>query len=116
MSEFLFEVNESTQFRLLTVSSSLVKMLAHVSLVLMRMIKPLESGVRVLTSLSAAQPSFWIVGLAFLWDVVKLVWLATVIKRFVSVDTVVPVVIPGLVSTELSFVSIDIEYDWIDGL
>ncbi len=100
----------------MAVLPSSVEMLALICLVLMWMIKPLECGVRVLASLNTSFPSLRIVGLALLWDVVKLVRLASVIERLVSIHTVIPVVILRLVRTKLGLVFVDVEYYRINRL
>ena len=113
MSDLLLFVNKCAKRRLLTVLPSPIEMLALISLILVRMIQSLESGVRVLACLYASFPSLWIVGLALLWDIVKLIRLTPVIKRLVSIYTVIPVMILRLVCAKLGLVPIDVEYDRI---
>jgi multisubunit Na+/H+ antiporter MnhF subunit len=70
--------------------------------------------VRKLAALCTTNTCLWVVGLAFLWDVVELVWRSSMIERLVSIDAVVPVVVLRFVRTELCLVPVDVEYDWVN--
>lgn len=69
-----------------------------------------------LTVFFASDSSFTVVVLAFFSQVEKLIRRSSVVKRFVGINAMVPIMILRLVCTEGSFISINVEYDGIYGL
>jgi hypothetical protein len=57
-----------------------------------------------------------VVSLALLRDVVKLVRCSSMIKWFMGINTIVPIMVFRLVRTELGLVPIDVEYDRVNSL
>ena len=69
------------------------KLLANIGLVLIWVVKTLKSGMREETLISAAKTCLLVVILALLRHVEELIWGSAVIKRLVSVNTVVPIMV-----------------------
>lgn len=97
---------KSTKFAFLTVLFFLQKLLTLIGLVLIRMIEPLESCVAKDAFLSAAETSLLIIVFALFWQVEKVIWRSPMIKRFVSIYAMVPVVVFTVISAVLCLISV----------
>ena len=102
-------MNEGAELALLAVLPLLYELLTEVDLVGVRMIKSLESGVRVDTVLSAAKTSIRVVVRALLWKIEELVRRPPKVERLVGVDAVIPVVVFRLVRAKLSLIPVEVE-------
>lgn len=80
------------------------------------MVKSLKSGMGELTIHVATSPGLWIIVLALFGIVKILIWRSSMVKRFVEVNAMVPIMVFGLVWAQGSFVSINIEHDWLNVL
>ena len=105
-------MDECAELTLWAVLSLLNELLAKISFVLVWMIKSLESSVREDAVVSAPQACFRIVLLAFFRQIKIFIWCPPVVKRFMSIHTVIPVMVLRLVFAILSLVPIKIEQSW----
>jgi hypothetical protein len=108
-------VDEGAKLSLGTELSFLNVLLAEVSLVLEWVIQSLKCRVAEDALLPAAQTRFLVVMLALLRHVKELVGWSPIVKRFMSIYTMVPVVVLAEVLTVLRLVTVEIEERWIDG-
>lgn len=86
-------MHESTQLSFLTILSLLAEMLTRVSFILIWVVQPLKSGVRVLAVNVAPEASVRVIVFALFSEIIKLVRRSTIVKRFMSVDTMIPIMI-----------------------
>jgi hypothetical protein len=80
------------------------------------MIKPFKSGVAEDAFLSTSSACLLVEILALFWNIEEFVGWSSEVKRFVSVDTVIPVVILTEILAILGFVSVKVEKGRINGL
>lgn len=111
MSHFLLLVNKGTELSFLAGFSLFVVVLALVRFVLVGVVERLKLGVRQLAGVLTAKTLLFIVVGASFSGVVELVRSSSVVKGFVGVDAVVPVVVLRLVGTPGSLVSVEIEHE-----
>lgn len=109
-------VHERAQLALGTVLPLLDELLAHVGFVLVRVIQPLESRMRIDASLRATKPCFLIIFFAFLRNVEYLIRRATEVERLVSIDAVIPVMILQFIVAPLRLVPVKIKQRWLNSL
>lgn len=91
-------------------------MLARVSLVLIRMIQSFKSSVRVLALIRASSALLLVVVLTLLCRVVESVRRAAIVKRLVSIDAVIPIVVLRFVCAISCLIAVHVEYYRVDGL
>jgi len=112
-SLFDFIMNESAELSFLASFLLTVKLLTRIRFVLIRMIQALESCMREFAGFLTSRTRFLIIVLALLCSVVNFVRRPPEIKRLMCIDTMVPIVIFGLVCAKSSFVSVHIEHNGI---
>ena len=106
-------MDESAELTLWAVLSLLNELLAKIGFVLIWMIKSFKSSMGEDAVISASQACFRIVFLAFLWQIKIFIWCPPVVKRFMSIHTVVPVMVLRLVFAILGLVPIKVEQSWL---
>lgn len=104
-------MHECAEFTLLARFLSAAELLAWVSFILVRVVQPFERGVGELAIFRAPSSVVWVVVLALLRHIEEFVRRPSMIERLVSVNTVIPVVVFGLVSAVCSFISVYVEND-----
>ena len=89
-------------------------MLAHVYLVLERVVQPLKSCVAKNALGATSKTSFLIIILTLFGNIEKVIRWSSIIKALVGIHAMVPVVIFALVLTVLSLVAVQVEESRID--
>jgi hypothetical protein len=107
--DFVVIMNEGAELSFLANTFLFSEFLAHVSLVLLRMIETLESSVGELAVHGAASSLLGVVILTFLRLVEVSVRRSAVVEWFVLVDAKIPIVVLRFVGAGCGFVPVHIE-------
>ena len=98
-------VDESTEFSLCALFLLFSIVLADVGLILERVVQPFKSRMREYAIFRAAQACFLIVVFALFWQVEHVIGGPPVVETFVSIHTVIPVMVLTIVLAKLCLVS-----------